>query len=85
MNYSAYIIDRISYPNYSVYHEFVITNKAGKLVGFWLQDLDTHTFLDKFPLQPGETRTTRVQITEHGFRYRYPINPTPWYDVAVSK
>lgn len=66
-------------------YEFVITNKANKLVGFWLQDGETHEFLDKFPLEPGQTRTARVTLTENGFRYRCPINPTPWYEVGVSK
>ena len=65
-------------------YEFIINNKAGKLVGFWLQDGKTHEFLDKFPLEPGQTRTTRVTVGENGFRYRRPINPTPWYDVNVS-
>lgn len=66
-------------------YEFVITNKASKLVGFWLQDGVTHEFLDKFPLEPGQTRTTRVTLTENGFRYRCPINPTPWYEASVSQ
>lgn len=66
-------------------YEFVVINKADKLVGFWLQDAKTHEFLDKFPLEPGQTRTTRVKVSENGFRYRCPINPTPWYDVGVSK
>ena len=65
-------------------YEFIISNKADKLVGFWLQDAETHEFLDKFPLEPGQTRTTRVTVSENGFRYRCPINPTPWYDVSVS-
>ena len=65
-------------------YDFVVTNKSDKLVGFWLQDGVTHEQFDKFPLEPGETRTTRVTIGENGFRYRCPINPTPWYDVAVQ-
>ena len=65
-------------------YEFVISNKAEKVVGFWLQDGVTHEQLEKFPLEPGQTRTTRVTITENGFRYRCPINPTPWYDVSVG-
>lgn len=65
-------------------YDFVVTNKSDKLVGFWLQDGVTHEQFDKFPLEPGETRTTRVTISENGFRYRCPINPTPWYDVAVQ-
>lgn len=66
-------------------YEFVVTNRADKLVGFWLQDGKTQAFLDKFPLEPGQTRTARVTLTENGFRYRCPINPTPWYEVGVSK
>jgi len=67
-------------------YKFIIQNKSGKLVGFWLQDAKSHKFLDKFPIEKGETRTTDVvNITENGFRYRCPINPTPWYDVAVDK
>ena len=65
-------------------YEFVVTNKTDKLVGFWLQDGKTHEQFDKFPLEPGETRTTKVQISSNGFRYRCPINPTPWYEVAVE-
>lgn len=66
-------------------YEFVVSNKADKLVGFWLQDAKTQEFLERFPLEPGQTRTARVTIGENGFRYRCPINPTPWYEVEVSK
>jgi len=67
-------------------YKFIIQNKSGKLVGFWLQDAKSHKFLDKFPIEKGETRTTDVvNISENGFRYRCPINPTPWYDVAIDK
>lgn len=40
--------------------------------------------LDMFPLEPGQVRTTRVFIEEGGFRYRCPINPTPWYEVSAG-
>lgn len=66
-------------------YRFEVTNKADKVVGFLLQDGVTHKRLEMFPLDPGQTRETLVTITENGFRYRCPINPTPWYDVAVSK
>ena len=66
-------------------YKFVVTNKAKKVVGFLLQDGKTHERLDMFPLEPGETIETTVTISENGFRYRCPINPTPWYDVSVSK
>lgn len=66
-------------------YRFVISNKADKLVGFLLQDGVSHEQLDMFPLEPGESRTVNVEISDNGFRYRCPINPTPWYDVAVSK
>ncbi len=64
-------------------YEFVVTNKADKLVGFQIQNFKTHERLDMFPLQPGETRTSRVTITEDGVRFRCPINVTPWYDLDV--
>lgn len=64
-------------------YTFIVTNKAGKVVGFQLQDQKTHKQLDMFPLEVGETRSTTVTIGKNGFRYRCPINPTPWYDVDV--
>ncbi|MEX0960194.1 MAG: hypothetical protein WDZ63_12970 [Burkholderiales bacterium] len=66
-------------------YEFIVANKAGKLVGFELRDLATGERLDMFPLEPGQTRSSVVQITANGFRYRCPINPTPWYEVSVGK
>lgn len=66
-------------------YKFVITNKAKKMVGFLIQDAETHEQLDVFPVEPGKTKTTVVNISENGFRYRCPINPTPWIDVAVKK
>lgn len=65
-------------------YEFVITNKAEKVVGWQVQNAATHEQLDMFPLQPGETGTSTVEITDDGFRYRCPINPTPWYEVGVG-
>ncbi len=65
-------------------YRFVITNKADKVVGWQLQNGKTHEQLDMFPLQPGETGVSEVEITADGFRYRCPINPTPWYDVGVG-
>lgn len=62
-------------------YKFVISNKTNKLVGFLLQDYKTHEQLDMFPIEPGKTKETIVNVTENGFRYRCPINPTPWYDV----
>lgn len=66
-------------------YDFVVTNKAGKLVGFNVQDQKTHELLGGFGLQPNETKTVRVDVSASGFRYRCPINVTPWYDVDVSK
>ncbi len=66
-------------------YRFVVTNKAGKLVGFQIQDFVTREALGMFPLEPGQTRTAEVSITQNGFRYRCPINPTPWYDVEDVK
>ncbi len=64
-------------------YEFVVTNSAGKLAGFQIVD-GTGRELDKFPLEPGQVRTSRVVIGPSGFRYRCPINPTPWYEVSVG-
>lgn len=64
-------------------YTFIITNRAKKVVGFQIQDLKTHAQLDMFGLEPGETRTSKVSITSNGFRFRCPINPTPWYDMEV--
>ena len=66
-------------------YEFVVTNKSEKLVGFLIQNFKTHERLDMFPLEPGETRTSRVTITTDGVRYRCPINVTPWYDLDLVK
>ncbi|WP_269532459.1 hypothetical protein [Chitinimonas sp. BJYL2] len=66
-------------------YDFVVTNKAGKFVGFNVQDQKTHELLGGFGLNPDETKTARVTVTANGFRYRCPINVTPWYDVDVSK
>jgi hypothetical protein len=65
-------------------YELVVSNKAGKLAGFQLVNAAGEE-LDRFPLEPGETRTSRVEIGEGGFRYRCPINPTPWYEVSVGR
>jgi hypothetical protein len=66
-------------------YEFVVTNKAGKMVGFELRDLATNERLEMFPLEPGQTRSAVVKISANGFRYRCPINPTPWYEVNVGQ
>lgn len=67
-------------------YQFIINNKAGKLVGFQLQNFTTHEPLDMFPLEPGQTKRTEViTVTEEGVRFRCPINPTPWYDIDGIK
>ncbi len=64
-------------------YRFVIANKADKLVGWQIQDAAGKQ-LDMFPLEPGQSRESVVEIGEGGFRYRCPINPTPWYEVNVG-
>ncbi|GAB3256196.1 hypothetical protein [Chitinimonas naiadis] len=66
-------------------YDFVVTNKAGKFVGFNVQDQKTHELLGGFGLKPNETKSARVTVTADGFRYRCPINVTPWYDVDMTK
>jgi len=62
-------------------YEFTITNKTDKVVGFQLQNYKTHNQMAMFPLDPGQTRSTTVELTADGVRFRCPINPTPWYDL----
>ena len=64
---------------------FEVENAAGKVVGFLVQDLKTEKTLAMGPIEPGETREYEVEISKNGFRYRCPINPTPWYEVSVGK
>ncbi|MDB2387033.1 hypothetical protein N9W21_06775 [Shewanella sp.] len=67
-------------------YQFIVTNKAEKLVGFQLQNFKTHEALDMFPIEPGKTiRSDIVEVTGEGVRFRCPINPTPWYDMDVIK
>ena len=66
-------------------YEFVITNRSDKLVGWQLQNNTTREHLDGFPLEPGETRVSRVTVTTDGVRFRCPINPTPWYELDTIK
>ncbi len=66
-------------------YEFIITNKTNKLVGFQIQNNKTKEQLDKFPLEPNQTRVSKVEITTDGFRFRCPINPTPWYEIDGVK
>lgn len=66
-------------------YKFIVANKAGKVVGFQIQDNVSHKTLDMFPLDPGQTKSTVVQISDNGFRYRCPINPTPWYEIDNIK
>jgi hypothetical protein len=65
-------------------YEFTVTNKAGKLAGFLLQDPKDGVQLALGLIKEGETATYQVVIDSNGFRYRCPINPTPWYDVGVD-
>ncbi len=64
---------------------FEVKNEAGKMVGFMVQDMGTEKTLAMGPIEPGKTREYEVEISKSGFRYRCPINPTPWYEVSVGK
>ena len=65
-------------------YTFTVSNKAGKQVGFLLQDAADKEQLALGLIEVGQTATYQVEIDANGFRYRCPINPTPWYDVSVS-
>lgn len=66
--------------------EFSVTveNKSGKLAGFQIQSVATGKTLEKFPLKPGERRTLKLTLEPGEYRYRCPINPTPWYEFSVE-
>lgn len=66
-------------------YEITVANKTDKVVGFQLQNYKNHDLIEMFPLEPGETRTTKVEFTTDGVRFRCPINPTPWYDLENIK
>ncbi len=66
-------------------YAFQVNNTAGKMVGFLIQDLKTHEVLAMGPIEAGKKREYKVTVSENGFRFRCPINPTPWYEVSVGK
>lgn len=66
-------------------YDIVVSNKSGKLAGFQVQSMSSKDTLDMFPLEPGATKTSRIKVGKDGFRFRCPINPTPWYDVDSIK
>ena len=66
-------------------YEFTVTNKTHKVVGFQVQNYKTHDQLTLFPLEPGQTKSAKVEVTSDGIRYRCPINPTPWYNLDGVK
>lgn len=66
-------------------YEIVVTNKSGKLAGFQVQAMGSKETLEMFPLEPGAVKTSRIQVGADGFRFRCPINPTPWYEVDSIK
>lgn len=66
-------------------YQITVVNKSGKNVGFQAQDLGDRKNLAMFPLAPGESKTINIDVDNDGFRYRCPLNPTPWYDVEVAK
>ena len=67
------------------HYVFEVRNDAGKMVGFMVQDLKTQETLAMGPIEPGKTKEYEVEISGNGFRYRCPMNPTPWYEVSVGK
>lgn len=66
-------------------YEITVSNKTDKVVGFQLQNYKSHELIEMFPLDPGQTKTTKVEFTTDGVRFRCPINPTPWYDLDNIK
>ena len=62
-------------------HTISISNQAGKLVGFQIQDLKSQENLEVFTLEPGQSKEIEIEIPADGVRFRCPLNPTPWYDM----
>ena len=65
-------------------HILTVTNKADKLVGFFLQDAKDHEQLALSLIEVGNTAEYEVVIDANGFRYLSPMKPTPWYDASVK-
>ncbi len=61
-----------------------VKNVADKLCGLEVQDSETGEVLAKGPIKPGQTKQFSFEATDNGFKYRCPINPTPWYEVQVK-
>lgn len=73
------------YPLKAGDYAFEVVNASGRDVGFQLQDAKTGKTLVVAPLKIGETKTFKAKLAAGDFRYRCPINPTPWYDFSVDK
>ncbi|MEW6684342.1 MAG: hypothetical protein AB1451_15705 [Nitrospirota bacterium] len=73
------------YPLKAGEYAFEVANDTGRDVGFQLQDPKTGKTLILGPLKIGETKTFKAKLAAGDYRYRCPINPTPWYDFSVDK
>ena len=73
------------YPLKSGDYTFEVVNDTGRDVGFQVQDSKSSKTLVLRPLKIGETKSFKIKLATGDYRYRCPINPTPWYDFSVDK
>ena len=73
------------YPLKAGDYTFEVANESGRDVGFQVQEIKGGKTLAMGPLKIGETKSFKVKLAAGDYRYRCPINPTPWYDFSVDK
>ena len=73
------------YPLKAGDYAFEVVNDTGRDVGFQVQAIKGGKTLAIGPMKIGETKTFKVTLAAGDYRYRCPINPTPWYDFSVDK
>ena len=73
------------YPLKAGEYTFEVANESGRDVGFQVQAIKGGKTLAMGPLKIGETKSFKVTLAAGDYRYRCPINPTPWYDFSVDK
>ena len=73
------------YPLKAGDYTFEVANESGRDVGFQVQEIKGSKTLTMGPLKIGETKSFKVKLATGDYRYRCPINPTPWYDFSVDK
>lgn len=66
-------------------YEFVIENASNKDVGYQFEQMSNGKTVAMGPLKVGESKTVKVRLDAGAYRYRCPLNPTPWYELNIEK